>query len=47
MASTYRVVLAELPLNERVTKQTQDGDALLHGWNYSEFGGEEKRKMIH
>jgi len=30
MTSTYRIVLAELPLNERVTKQAQDGDALLH-----------------
>src|SRR5437867_12433914 len=31
MAATDRVVLAELPLNERVTKQAQNGDALLHG----------------
>jgi len=31
MAATNGVVLAELSFNERVTKQAQNGDALLHG----------------
>jgi len=31
MPPTNRIVLAELLLDERVTKQAQDGDALLHG----------------
>src|SRR6266700_1683747 len=31
MAASDRVVLTKLLLDEGVTKQTQDGDALLHG----------------
>src|SRR5881227_627150 len=30
VAATDRVILAEVPLNERVTKQAQNSDALLH-----------------
>src|SRR5258708_7130814 len=30
MTTADRVILAQFPLNQRVTKQAQDGDALVH-----------------